>query len=699
MSEQQTDSYDSRPVTSKKSERPPFKLCFSRNQQIGKSDACISKTNADFVTPKFYSRELEDPRNADVSDTLERLATEQDRKPRNLYQLPLLTSHTYGWWHDKGIHPKDARFDFHKRTSDLVSLQMKIYAEDRSVERVSVGGFWYLAEIRKDTQAGSRRFSPRMSSGIVIEHSRLHEKSEQSRPSRSQESSLPESKRLRLDNGCNNNLNDTLNSHSQNNTKWPYSGDASLIEPEILEDMGVSMLEDGITNCENTKRLQSEECTILTENLASNNRSVIDDSVIFGYQEEVYTSSSLEIAISDRVQQDSCDTDDLTGFGSTENESGYSSRMEADYFGDLKESFTKEKMNTSAEKNEQSCLDQFCLFRRKKRPSVYGEDKFNKLSDEIILMILKWLPKKCLVRSMLVCKRWCQIAQDEALWTRLDMGSKVLNEGTLGHILPRGVQILRLAQAEIADPVFCEGSEVLSDSYISKLQYLDLSMAVISPVGLAVLLSKCKYLKKLSLEKCIVNRDCCRAISQNTELEVLNLTMCENINIGCIMDLMELKCLTALNIAWCSLDNECITLLCRTLSTSITRLNLAGCRKTMTDENVKDLLKRCPDIIELDLSDCAMLTMHAVHNLLNFSKLEHLSLSRCYSIPQSAYIRLATMPCLLYLDVFGLMTESVLKSLQAACREPEINKYLYSSVARPTVGIRRTSIWGLRVRD
>ncbi|KAG5327600.1 SKP2 protein, partial [Pseudoatta argentina] len=541
-----------------------------------------------------------------------------------------------------------------------------------------------------------------MSSSIVIEHARPHEKSKKSRPSRSQdqsEISLPESKRLRLDNSCNNNLNNTLNSHSENSTKWPYSGDASLIEPEILEDMGVSMLEDGVTNCENTKRLQSEGCTILAENLASNNRSIIDDSDIFGYQEEVYTSSSLEIAISDRVQQDACDTDDLTGFGSAENESGYSSRMEADYFGDLKESFTKEKINTSAEKNEQSCLDQFCLFRRKKRPSVYGEDKFNKLSDEIILMILKWLPKKCLVRSMLVCKRWCQIAQDEALWTRLDMGSKVLNEGTLGHILPRGVQILRLAQAEIADPVFCEGSQVLSDSYISKLQYLDLSMAVISPMSLAVLLSKCKCLKKLSLEKCIVNRDCCRAISQNTELEVLNLTLCENINIGCIMDLMELKCLTALNIAWCSLDNECITLLCRTLPKSITRLNLAGCRKTMTDENVKDLLRRCPDIIELDLSDCAMLTMHTVHNLLNFSKLEHLSLSRCYSIPQSAYIRLATMPCLLYLDVFGLMTESVLKSLQATCREPEINKYLYSSVARPTVGIRRTSIWGLRVRD
>lgn len=115
--------------------------------------------------------------------------------------------------------------------------------------------------------------------------------------------------------------------------------------------------------------------------------------------------------------------------------------------------------------------------------------------------------------------------------------------------------------------------------------------------------------------------------------------------------------------------------------------------------DVKDLSKRCLNIIELDLSDCAMLTMYTIHHLPNFLKLEHLSLSRCYSIPLSSYIKLAHMSCLLYLDVFGLMSESVLKSLQAACRKLEINKYLYSSVARPTVGIRRTSIWGLRVRD
>lgn len=175
--------------------------------------------------------------------------------------------------------------------------------------------------------------------------------------------------------------------------------------------------------------------------------------------------------------------------------------------------------------------------------------------------------------------------------------------------------------------------------------------------------------------------------------------------------------------AWCSLDTETMTLLCKSLPPSVTRLNIAGCRKTMTDDSkynivfkkkfmlcqlisflclisdVKDLVKSCPDMIELDLSDCTMLTMNTVRSLLDLSKLEHLSLSRCYGIPPSTYVTLAYMPSLLYLDVFGVIPEPVLKTLQVTCGETQLNKYLYSSVARPTVGVRRTSIWGLRVRD
>ncbi|XP_032675735.1 S-phase kinase-associated protein 2 [Odontomachus brunneus] len=521
---------------------------------------------------------------------------------------------------------------------------------------------------------------------VTIKHMLLHEIG---CSLNTEESSPPDSKKIPLENTCNNNLNNNM---PQNSRRWSYSGNTSFVEPEILEDMGVSMLEDPVTNDESTKQLQSQVCIISPVSSGNNKklRSKIYEHDSIEYHKEVHVNSNMNNGNVERTEPDSC-IYDLAVFNSTENKSSNPSRA--------RENFVKENTNAST---DNAGLDQFCLYRRKRKPSIVGENKFNELSDEIILMILKWLPKKCLVRSMLVCRRWYQVARDEALWTRLDLGSKVLSEGTLGFILPRGVQILRLAQAEIADPIFYESNiqcDYFRDVYISRLQYLDLSMAVISPNGLATLLSKCRLLKNLSLEKCIINRACFKEIRHNTELEILNLTMCEDIDAVCIMDLVKLKCLTVLNMAWCCLDSMSVSLLCRTLPPSIKRLSVAGCRKTMNDTNVKDLLRRCPDIVELDLSDCAILTINSIHTLLNFSKLEHLSLSRCYSIPQSAYTRLAQMPSLLYLDIFGLMTDQVLKSLQDKYRKLDVNKFYYSSIARPTVGIRRTSIWGQRVRD
>lgn len=43
--------------------------------------------------------------------------------------------------------------------------------------------------------------------------------------------------------------------------------------------------------------------------------------------------------------------------------------------------------------------------------------------------------------------------------------------------------------------------------------------------------------------------------------------------------------LTSLNMAWCCLDSESVSLLCRTLPSSIKRLSMAGCRKTMNDNS------------------------------------------------------------------------------------------------------------------
>jgi F-box and leucine-rich repeat protein 1 (S-phase kinase-associated protein 2) len=70
------------------------------------------------------------------------------------------------------------------------------------------------------------------------------------------------------------------------------------------------------------------------------------------------------------------------------------------------------------------------------------------------------------------------------------------------------------------------------------------------------------------------------------------------------------------------------------------------------------------------------------------------------AIHVSCYCRqLSSVSSLMYLDVFNLMSEQSLANLQDNLREVDVNKFLFSSVARPTVGIRRTIICGLRVRD
>lgn len=51
------------------------------------------------------------------------------------------------------------------------------------------------------------------------------------------------------------------------------------------------------------------------------------------------------------------------------------------------------------------------------------------------------------------------------------------------------------------------------------------------------------------------------------------------------------------------------------------------------------------------------------------------------------------------LNIFGLFHDKQIESLKGTLPNIDINKHKFSTIARPTVGIRRTSIWGLRVRD
>ncbi|XP_054726889.1 lysine-specific demethylase 2B isoform X1 [Anastrepha obliqua] len=346
--------------------------------------------------------------------------------------------------------------------------------------------------------------------------------------------------------------------------------------------------------------------------------------------------------------------------------------------------------------------DNFFLFRQQQLPDnlTDGKDHFTTLSDEIVLQIFKWLPKKALVRCSYVCRRFNRCASDESLWARLDLGGRFLRAGALENILTRGVVILRLAQAELNHPVFDSEFLHAEPKFESKLQYLDLSMASLTKSSLKMLLSHCRQLKKLSLEHVPINDGICNEIAKNTNLEALNLAMCIGLEAWSVRKIMEsLQNLNSLNISWTNLSVDAVTSVVTNVTPNLMRLNMSGCRKTLYDSHVASLAKRCTQLLEIDFSDCTALTGNVVNIICKFKMLEYLSLSRCYLIPASSYMDLVNLPTLTYLDIFGMLSDTGMELLEQNFPNIGINKFIYSSVARPTVGTRRTSVWGLRTRD
>ncbi|XP_063704473.1 S-phase kinase-associated protein 2 [Culicoides brevitarsis] len=352
--------------------------------------------------------------------------------------------------------------------------------------------------------------------------------------------------------------------------------------------------------------------------------------------------------------------------------------------------------NTLLAKNEE-----FFVYRRDRPVFIPAIDPFSQLSDEMILHIFKWLPKKTLIRCCFVSHRFNKIVHTDILWTRLDLGGRCLKAGALGNVISRGVVILRLASTGIPDPIF-DGDLSDWDSYESKLQYLDLSMATISTAGLELLLSKCRKLKKLSLEHVRVTDGVCDEIAANSDIDSLNMTMCEGVSATGIYAISaKLRNLRCLNICWTNLTTGALEVFVKNVTPDLLRLNIAGCRNTMTDAILKQLVRQCPNLVELDVSDCPKLTTEGLKCLGSLKSLEYLSIARCYIVDVTAFLNhhLKQSPALAYLDVFGLLREESLEILSSTFSGIGFNKFIYSSVARPTVGTRRTSIWGFRTRD
>ncbi|XP_030852707.1 S-phase kinase-associated protein 2 [Strongylocentrotus purpuratus] len=365
--------------------------------------------------------------------------------------------------------------------------------------------------------------------------------------------------------------------------------------------------------------------------------------------------------------------------------------------------------------NGQNCS---CVRRIFKNKGQSGTDPFLFLSDEVILSVFRWLPKKSLTHSAKVCRRWRRLSYDEELWKRVDLSSRNFLPGVLGLILERGIIHAKLSRCTINGPVFdadLDDSAMEEDepgdldssrlhpapSNSLQLQSLDLSACINDdPANIQAILAQCHSLTRLSLESCQLDGDTLLTLAEHsTALEVLDLAMCHLTKPEALTTLIRsAPGLQSLNISWLNLSAENLKEVISVLPTQLKHLNLGGYREKLQNQDVVTLVSRCHDLKQLDLSDSTSLTYEAISAVVqNLPCLEHISLSRCYDIPFYAFVSLIDISFLKGLDVFGVMQPREQERLKVQMPKISFNSYPFSAIARPTFSAKQPHhIWGVK---
>nr|XP_058943189.1 S-phase kinase-associated protein 2-like [Pocillopora verrucosa] len=373
-------------------------------------------------------------------------------------------------------------------------------------------------------------------------------------------------------------------------------------------------------------------------------------------------------------------------------------------------SSTNSKAWKSGPKSKESTA---CVHKRK-RTDVKEKPTPNywmMLSDEIILSIFQFLPKKTIVRCARVCKHWQRLMYDESLWHRVDMTKSNLLPGLLGKVLKRGTRVLRIAHAKVASPLCDDNAPFFLDvvplspkspsKSLFNLRLLDATSCSFQEDTLLCLLMQSKQLTHISLESCKVSTAILKAVSELRNLEVLNLAMCTGVTITGICSLVKggkNSRLKQLNLAWTNLTKATMMQLIKNLP-QLQQLNLSGCRETLTDDCIKQLVKSCPQLTHLDVSDGVMLTTQSLEAILKLKNLVWLGVSRCYSIPPVSFSLFTKIKSLKTLQLFGLLNTEGVELLKADLPNVNVNKSFFSTIARPVGSVYLGMIWGVQCKD
>ncbi|CAK9304163.1 unnamed protein product [Gordionus sp. m RMFG-2023] len=352
--------------------------------------------------------------------------------------------------------------------------------------------------------------------------------------------------------------------------------------------------------------------------------------------------------------------------------------------------------------------EDFILHTKFKLKSLNNEEKennWNKLSDEIIIAIFNWLPKTFLCKISLVCHRFYILSHDESLWQSIDLSNKKLSISTIIHLIHVGLKIIKLSHTEITEKIdylpLLNQEIFVNTNKINKITHLDLSFSSISSKILNNILENQISITHLSLEDLKLDEEITNLYTKYN-LQILNLSRCQNLSFNIIQRiLLASDRIVELNLAWTNLNTEDLQNICRYLPKSLIKLNLSGNRETLNDEVITE---NCINIQELDLSDCNQLSDSSiVYITKNLQNLKILALSRCYKIDPNIFLQLKVLTKLKYLDIFNLLNQTGVHQLKEALIKfglcIEINYNYFSTIARPTTGINRTTIWKKRTRD
>ncbi|XP_060046929.1 S-phase kinase-associated protein 2 isoform X1 [Erinaceus europaeus] len=325
-----------------------------------------------------------------------------------------------------------------------------------------------------------------------------------------------------------------------------------------------------------------------------------------------------------------------------------------------------------------------------------GEESisWDALPDELLLGIFSFLCLPDLLKVSRVCKRWYHLAFDESLWQTLDLTGKNLHPDVTSRLLARGVVAFRCPRSFMDQPLLEHFSSF-------RVQHMDLSNAVINLSALQGILRPCSKLQNLSLEGLPLSDPIVSDLAQNTSLTKLNLCGCSGFSESALKTLLSSCCkLDELNLSWCSdFTEKHVQVAVAHVSETITQLNLSGYRRNLQKSDVSTLIRRCPKLVHLDLSDSVLLKNDCFEEFFHLNYLQHLSLSRCYDIIPETLLELGEIPTLKTLQVFGIVPDATLELLKEALPQIQINGSHFSAIARPTTGSKTyQEIWGIKCR-